>query len=130
MSLVYLAGPINAASDAEAYGWRVRAKRVLARAGIDCTLPVDFRGREDENATAIVERDLADIARADLLLAYCWQASVGTSMEIRHAAAELRKPVIVVASRPVSPWLRYHATELHPTLDAAIRAIIDRLAAR
>lgn len=82
----------------------------------------DYRGKESENVAAIVEGDLADIANCDAVLAYCWQPSYGTAMEIRHAAAERKIPVHVVATPPISPWLAYHAT-VHTTLGDALVAL-------
>lgn len=125
---VYLAGPINSVSDHQAHAWRDEVITALDGRGITFVNPMvrDYRGHEDENVSAIVEGDLTDIASCDVLLAYCWKPSYGTAMEIRHAAAELRIPVIVVATAPVSPWLRYHATELYPTLGDAVVALARR----
>jgi hypothetical protein len=63
----------------------------------------------------LVLRDLADIERSSAILAHCWRPGWGTGMEIVYAAND-HKPVVVVASGEVSPWLRYHSDYLTPSL--------------
>ena len=123
MMRLYLAGPINGTTDNQAFAWRDTVTSALA-GRVECVSPMvrDYRGKESENVAAIVEGDLADIASCDVVLAYCWQPSYGTAMEIRAAAHELKKPVHVVCAPPVSPWLAYHAT-VHATLGDAVLAI-------
>ena len=82
----------------------------------------DYRGREDTHYEEIVQGYLIDIEACDVFLAYCWQASWGTAMEIR-LAYELGKTVIVVVpeGERISPWLRYHADHVVSTLTEAAR---------
>lgn len=129
---VYLAGPINGKTDAQAMGWRQIVKQALANRGITFVDPMarDYRGREAENVPAIVRGDKRDIDGCDLVLAYCWTASVGTSMEIHYASTRrlswrrllrlrLRVPVLAVCPPPVSPWIADHAVVL-PTIGDAV----------
>jgi nucleoside 2-deoxyribosyltransferase len=92
----------------------------------------DFRGKEQSPKVVqfIVEGDKQDIARADVVLVYFDQASVGTSMEV-HYAWLLRKPVVVVnvSGKPLSPWLVYHSTAQVLTLETAVRILNDWSAA-
>lgn len=117
---VYLAGPINGCSDAEARGWRNDAKRL--RPDIEWVDPMvrDYRGNEAQNADAIVSGDLSDIASCDVVLVNAERATWGTAMELRAAAAEYRKPAVAFcsANRP-SPWLLVHARVV-PTLAEAL----------
>jgi nucleoside 2-deoxyribosyltransferase len=117
---VYLAGPIFGCTDDEAINWRDVVKNKL---GADkCIDPMrrDYRGRETNNAQAIVESDKRDICEADIVLANCWQVSWGTAMEILYAYS-LGKPVIAILPLTVgaSPWISYHTTIVR-SLDAAI----------
>ena len=86
----------------------------------------DYRGRELEPGVAkeIVENDKADIQSCDALLVMFDKPSVGTSMEV-FLAWQLGKPVHVVnlSERPLSPWLIYHATAVHPDLGAAVEVL-------
>lgn len=119
---VYLAGPINGTTDEEANGWRARVKEFLP----DVLDPMDrdYRGKEDESVTDIVEGDKRDINSADVVLAYCPQPSVGTSMEILHCWT-IGKPCVVVVPEgsPCSPWLRYHATVVVDSIEAGLQAL-------
>lgn len=123
---VYLAGPINGCTDDEANGWRTRAAELLP----DVVDPMsrDYRGKEDESVSDIVEGDKRDIDSADAVIAYCPKPSVGTSMEVLYCHKPYRqsKPCVVVVppGSPCSPWLRYHATEVVETVEAAVRVLL------
>ena len=116
---VYLCGPINGRSDSDCKDWREYAKGKLP----DTLDPMDrdYRGREHEAFEEIVEKDKDDIRASGALLVYYDKPSVGTSMEVFYAWT-LGIPVIVVdaSDRPISPWLRYHATAIEKSLDGAI----------
>lgn len=120
---IYLAGPINGCTDAEAMDWRAEATRLLEGDVLD-PMARDYRGAEDLNIEEIVEGDKDDIDECTAILAYCPRPSVGTSMEIHYAHTQ-RQPVVVVvpAGAPVSPWLRYHATSVVPTVADAVAVI-------
>ncbi|MFD4699785.1 nucleoside 2-deoxyribosyltransferase [Streptomyces niveus] len=119
---VYLAGPIQGCTDSEATDWR-DAARMMIRGDILNPMARDYRGREHENVSDIVEGDKADIRKCRAVLAYCPRPSVGTSMEIQYAWS-LHIPVVtVVPSGPVSPWLRYHSIGVFRDLAAAIASL-------
>lgn len=125
MRTVYLAGPINGCTDEEAHGWR---DGFVKRLGPDYhyldPMVRDYRGREDECYKEIVHGDLLDIEKCDFFLAYCWQPSWGTAMEIHYAWESVKRIVVVVPEgQRVSPWLRYHAAYIAPTLEDAARWI-------
>ncbi len=131
---VYLAGGINGLSDADAKDWREEAKGLLPREiGVLDPMSRDYRGVEDGNVKAIVEGDLADIARCEAIIAYCPRPSWGTAMEIHHAKVvdryvdknQLRKIVAVVpVGVPVSPWLRHHTDAVRLTVAGAVDLIV------
>lgn len=127
MTVVYLAGPINGCTDAEANDWRSYIKQHVANT-LD-PMSRDYRGREDESVGEIVELDKLDIRYCDVFLANCPQPSYGTAMEILYAWQQ-EKPVVVIvpAGKPVSPWIRYHSTSIVHTLDDALREV-DRATA-
>lgn len=117
MTTIYLAGPINGATDAEAHDWRDALINAHTRFHFLDPMVRDYRGREDEAVSEIVENDKDDIDSSDWVIAYCPKPSVGTSMEVYYAWE--RKPhrvvVVVPDGAPVSPWLRYHAAAVVPT---------------
>lgn len=123
---VYLGGPINGCSDDEANGWRDGFRALLPDCEFIDPMVRDYRGREDDSVREIVEFDKKDINDADVVLAYCWQASWGTAMEIFYAWEHGRTVVVVVPEGArVSPWLRYHSNTVLSTLADAARYIDD-----
>lgn len=115
--VVYLGGPINGCTDEEAKGWRERAKPLLEDKGYLTIDPMvrDYRGREMEPGIAgeIVTGDKEDISRSDILLMSCPKPSVGTSMEVYYGHdIGVRVICVLPDGAAVSPWLKYHATEL------------------
>jgi nucleoside 2-deoxyribosyltransferase len=121
VTTVYLAGPINGCNDEEANGWRQNFMQHFPMS-VEFLDPMvrDYRGREDDCYEEIVHLDLLDIEKCNVFLAYCWQASWGTAMEIR-LAYELGCTVVVVVpeGERISPWLRYHADTIVTTLTEA-----------
>ena len=125
MAKVYLCGPINMCTDAEANDWRTEAKRKL-REEFTLLDPMirDYRGAEKDSYREIVELDKIDVRNCDIVLANCVTPSAGTSMEILYAH-QLGKIVVSVTSLITSPWIRYHSTVLTTSLDEAIDWILD-----
>lgn len=121
---IYLAGPINGCTDAEAMAWRTEATASLAGAyRVLNPMRRDYRGREAENAAAIVEGDLADIRAADVILVNASRPSWGTAMELVYAR-QAGKWIVAFGTAAPSPWLAYHADVLVPTLTDAVREIL------
>lgn len=128
---VYLCGPILGRSDAECVDWRLRAAELLAP--IETLDPIrrDYRGKEHLHGLPekIVADDLEDIRNSRALLVMFDQPSIGTSMEIRVAAAEVHIPVytVDVSGKPRSPWLVHHTTQFFDTLEDACAALQELL---
>lgn len=127
LNSVYLCGPINGRSDDDCRNWREQAKEFLFPLTTLDPMRRDFRGRELEPGinSQIVELDKIDVLSSFALLAYTDQPSDGTAMEILLAWMH-HVPVYVVnkRNRPLSPWIIYHATELHSNLESACKAIL------
>lgn len=118
--IVYLAGPINGCNDDEANGWRQGFMARLPHLEFRDPMVRDYRGREDECVAEIVQGDIADIDECDTFLAYCWQVSWGTAMEIFYAYRAGKRVILVVPEGArVSPWLRYHSHYIVSNLAAA-----------
>lgn len=116
VSVIYLCGPINGRSNAEAKTWRSFVKKNWLGQCVD-PMRRDYRGKELDPgvAASIVAGDLADIDECDVVLAFFDGGSfVGSSMEIFYAKHVLHKPVVVVnaSGKPLSPWLIYHADDV------------------
>lgn len=130
MTTVYLAGPINGCTDAEAHGWRQGFIEMCSDPNYGPPyrfldpMRRDYRGKEDESVEEIVHGDIADIDACDVFLGYCWQVSWGTAMEIFYAHRAGKRVVLVVPEGTrISPWLRYHSTVIASTLGEAVHLI-------
>ena len=120
--ITYLCGGINGLSDFEATDWRTRAKQLLKTETLD-PMRRDYRGMEDEHVQEIIEGDVKDITDSDFLLVNAEKPSWGTAMEVQLAYNLGRKIYAVVSAQKVSPWLRYHTTEIFRNLNDAIDRI-------
>ena len=70
----------------------------------------------------IVHRDLNDVDRSCIVLAFMSEPSIGTSMEILYAREITRIPVIVVSSNPKVAdhyWIRAYASKICATQEEA-----------
>lgn len=123
---VYLAGPIFQQTDATCNDWRAKFKACGLFEWLD-PMSRDFRGKEDVKFKEIVEGDKADVEMCNAVIAKVHPISAGTSMEILWAwLAEI--PVIAITEGRVSPWVRYHATELVASEDAALQKLKELFA--
>lgn len=132
MSAIYLCGPINGRTDADATTWRDSVKRLWRGRVLD-PMRRDYRGRELEPGIAaeIVAGDIEDIQQCDALVVFFDKPSVGTSMEVFYAKHVLRKPVVVIdaSDKPLSPWLVHHADQVTRHVSVAL-ACVDLLLRR
>lgn len=122
--VVYLAGPIYEQDDT-CIRWRQAATALLRKKNIMSVKPTDadYRGKEQIQYVPqqIVNRDKGDIMMCDTILAKCDHPSWGTAMEIMFAWS-LQKQIAIVTNS-FSPWIRYHATSIFPTVADAIEAM-------
>ena len=117
---IYLCGPINGCTDNDCKNWREAAKAHFGKDGCIDPMRRDYRGIEDSCYRQIVDLDKRDIRMSDVVLVNYVKPSVGTSMEVFYAWT-LGIPVIVVAEERtrISPWLRYHSTEIVNSFESA-----------
>ena len=88
----------------------------------------DYRGQEDQEFRKIVEGDKADIESCHFVIVNYSKPSVGTSMEILHAwLAEIPVLLIDQSGAPLSPWLRYHSSEIVQTTGQAIERLREMM---
>ena len=131
---VYLSGPIMDEEHTSAKTWREVAKQRLC----DHFVLLDpmrrnFKDREVDSANEIVEFDLQDVRDADILLVNYNKASIGTAMEVFHAAHNLGKFIVAFspfAFQDCSPWMVKYCTKILPSLDAAIAYIGENFVQR
>lgn len=136
---VYLGGPINGCADDECKAWRKDVAAQLVAMGFEPVDPLrnDYRGVEmtPEVVNKLVGQDLQDIWTCDVCLFYCPNPSYGTAMEIAYAheaMVDRGNPrhifVVLPEGAQDSPWLRYHATSILPSLQVALDVLAAAVA--
>lgn len=126
---VYLAGAIHGLTDDECRVWRDQATAILSEHGFATLNPMrrDYRGVECEHAEEIVDGDLADIESSVAVLVNASRPSWGTAMEVVLAAQEGVPVVAFTPHQTISPWLYHFTDAVVPTMEQAIKLIVDRL---
>ena len=128
MTIIYLAGPIGGCSDGEIHGWREYCKRLAPEFFYEDPSNRIYKGREHIDFQELVEKDLIQLKRSDIVLINWWRPhlpSVGTAMEMAYGRLWAKKVVIVHPdahdpSIGMHPWILYHATEFYSTLGGAL----------
>lgn len=88
----------------------------------------DYRGKEDQDFRKIVEGDKADIESCDFVVVNYIKPSAGTSMEILHAWLAKIPVLLIDQSRALlSPWLRYHSSEIVQTTGQAVERLREMM---
>lgn len=124
MKTIYLCGPINGCTDAEANDWREHVKALAPQFSYLNPMRRDYRGKEAESVNEIVTLDKIDIANSHALLVNYDKPSVGTSMEVYIAFSTGK--LVVVVTRPdavISPWLRYHSHAIEHSFADGISSV-------
>lgn len=121
---LYLCGTINGCTDDESQTWRAWFKRQSCMICVVDPMRRDYRGHEDEDYREIVDLDKLDIRESDAMVVMYTKPSVGASMEILYAWT-IEKPVIVIneSNKPLSPWMRYHATAIVRSKELALAKV-------
>ena len=120
--ITYLCGGINGLTDSQCVDWRAIAHKHLTTDTLD-PMRRDYRGREGEFVTEIVQGDLEDIRLSAFILVNALRPSWGTAMEIVYAYKLAKNIVSFVGTGAVSPWLRFHCTHVETTLEDAVSRI-------
>lgn len=111
---VYLIGPINGCTDAEANDWRSLMKAFLPGHEMLDPMRRDYRGREMEPGIAaeIVIGDLKDCDACNVAVAFRPKPSDGSAMEQFYCRHVLGKPLVAIVPEGVtpSPWTVHFAT--------------------
>lgn len=123
---VYLAGRMTGLATRGAE-WREQATAALSPLVAENPLLLELQCREPQH---IVATDVAAICRSQAVLACVAIPSWGTAMEL-WVAKQLCVPVYAWVGpdfdERLSPWLRYVTTEMHNSLDDAVRAVRNKL---
>jgi len=126
---IYLSGPIMEEHDGIAREWRETAKSLM-RNDYRLLDPMrrKFVDREVDSANEIVEFDLLDVRKADIVLVNYNRPSIGTSMEVFYASHVLGKFVVAFSPyeyRECSPWMVRYCTKILGSLEEAAAYIAN-----
>jgi nucleoside 2-deoxyribosyltransferase len=117
---IYLAGPMENVSNAEAGNWRQEAAKYLRYAGhkiLDPNRKEHVHGHllDHQACRTIFAQDLFDIEHSDLMLVNLRDlakvARHGTAMEIMHFGHTLKRPIIA---------FRNHEERPHPFIESLV----------
>lgn len=120
--ITYLCGGINGLSNDACVNWRERAKSLLTAGTLD-PMRRDYRGKEHDSVDEIVAGDLTDIKYSKFILVNATRPSWGTAMEIVYAFQMHKFVVAFTEGAVVSPWLRYHSTQIVNTVEEGCQVI-------
>jgi len=127
---VYLAGPMEHVSAADAKGWRDIAMWNLNQSDINVLDPTRrIHNFEKRYMKRIFELDLRDIQECDIILANLDNPTVakhGTAMEVFYASYVLRKPVVAFKADAsiIHPFFESLVTEWRSDVEKACDTII------
>ena len=122
---IYLAGPVFKTTN-EDQKWRQYIKKEILAKGFEVIDPLelrDYRGLEKEKMIEIVEKDLKDLKRSDILLIYAPKPSWGTAMEIVYAYLQSKQIITVAPEKEISPWLKYHTDILVSSFEELLEVL-------
>jgi len=128
--IVYLAGPMEHVTEADAKGWRDIASWQLNQNDVLTLDPTRRVHKFEQRAMKrIFELDLRDIQEADIILVNLDNPTVakhGTAMEVFYASYVLRKPVVAFKADAsvIHPFFESLVTEWRSTVDKACDTII------
>ncbi|HDM88650.1 MAG TPA: DUF4062 domain-containing protein [Candidatus Bathyarchaeota archaeon] len=122
MKRVFISGPIQGMESDQSYREAIRS--ICLRCGFE---PIDpwlrerviyRKGKTEVSSFDFIKRDLEDIERCDILVAYMPRLSAGTCMELFYAKLKGKKTITICKIKDPSPWIIAHS-------DIIIRDIRD-----
>jgi len=113
----FISGPIQGMEKEQAYRYVIR--QICIRCGYEPVDPwqrekVIYKGTEPDwwikvPAADFIRRDLEDIEKCDVSIAYLPRLSAGTCMELFYAKLKGKKTVCICPIENPSPWIIVHS---------------------
>ncbi|MEM1506811.1 MAG: nucleoside 2-deoxyribosyltransferase [Candidatus Bathyarchaeia archaeon] len=109
--VAFISGPIQGMEGRQNYRDRIRS--ILAKHGYEVIDPwlrekIVYRAGQ-ALPRDFIKRDLEDIDRCDVLVAYMPRLSAGTCMELFYAKLKGKKTIVVCRLKNPSPWIIEHS---------------------
>jgi nucleoside 2-deoxyribosyltransferase len=134
---VFILGPIQGMETRQSY--REVIRRIRIRCGYE---PIDpwqrekiiYRGEEHGwwekvPSADFIKRDLEDIEKCDVLIAYMPKLSSGTCMELFYAKMRGKKTICVCKIKNPNPWITTHSDIILrkiEELESALKAVTSQ----
>ena len=122
---VFISGPIQGMENEQ--GYREAISKICVRLGYETVDPwlrekIIYRGDEPYwwakvPAAGFVERDLEDIEKCDVLIAYLPKLSAGTCMELFYAKHKGKRVITISGMDALSPWIVVHSDLILKSID-------------
>lgn len=116
-SRVFVSGPIHGVEEEQ--GYRETLSRILTEHGFAVLDPwkrekalypsTERRWWKNVPCEWFIKRDLEDVEKCDLLVAYLPSVSPGSCMELFYARLKGKKTVVIHQLKDPSPWILFHA---------------------
>jgi len=116
-SKVFISGPIQGVETKQSY--RDAIREICTRRGYEVVDPwarekVIYKATQDNwwnmvPAADFIRRDLEDIEKCDILIAYLPILSAGTCMELFYAKLKKKKTICICQFENPSPWIIVHS---------------------
>jgi nucleoside 2-deoxyribosyltransferase len=122
---VFVSGPIQGMETEQNY--RDVIRQICMRCGFEVVDPwerekIIYGGTKqgwwnDVPATDFIRRDLEDIEKCDVLIAYLPRLSAGTCMELFYAKLKSKKTICICRIENPSPWIVAHSDVILEDVD-------------
>jgi nucleoside 2-deoxyribosyltransferase len=123
---VFISGPIQGFENKQSY--RTAIRKICTDCGFEVVDPwerekIIYKSEEPNwwekvPVAGFIKRDLEDIEKCDVLIAYLPFLSAGTCMELFYAKLKGKKTICICSLENPSPWIIFHS-------DIIIRSIED-----
>ncbi len=117
MKKVFVSGPIQGMETEQSY--RDVVREICTRCGYDVVDPwkrekILYRGTEQGWWSRVpvadfIRRDLEDIERCDMMVAYLPKLSAGACMELFYAKLKGKRTICISQIEDTSPWIVFHS---------------------
>jgi nucleoside 2-deoxyribosyltransferase len=114
---VFISGPIQGMETQQSY--RTLIQQICARCGFETVDPWErekilYRGTQQEwwakvPVASFIRRDLEDVQKCDVLVAYLPKLSAGTCMELFFAKIKEKRTISICTIENPSPWITFHS---------------------
>jgi hypothetical protein len=124
----YLCGPMASCDNNECSEWRAYCQQRLGSQNCLDPMVRDYRDTQDFWANrlyeSVVDPDINDILKSDIVIANLWKNSIGSTMEVLYGY-NLGKLVLSVQPNVQHPWIIYHSHYVFKSVESLVGSILE-----